>query len=340
MYHIPKVIMLKPVHQLRDLGFLISSYLSWSPHIKSMAKAESTSGTQFASYTRQRWATFRNLRVYRTLHTNNCWHEACILLGPYHSSLFDGNASSRALHLPLEKINFSWKNSNDLNILFVSRPSLENLVVIPSESRFISAANQIPFKPVICRARPYIFECNAAGMLFIPYIPSSRGYIPPYKNSLLVWKDKRGGTSSLWGGQKIRRPRQVLTELDNVPAHQADLGLHPIPMHHTPMHPLHMHLMSSWHSLVKIKQPFKDQIKRFVSPRSFLITTRWGGGNSSVEVAGRANQDRVTVMWCQADHFAFQSIDWRSDHISQQQRQHRIRCYKRARWWVLIYDSL
>ena len=36
-YHVSNNIILQPVHQLRDLGVLVSKDLSWSPHIKSIA---------------------------------------------------------------------------------------------------------------------------------------------------------------------------------------------------------------------------------------------------------------------------------------------------------------
>ncbi len=121
------------------------------------------------------------------------------------------------------------KTSNDLDVQFVVRPRFGNLAIIPSKRRASSAANQSLFDnsfavqgPKLWNAIPYHLNVTkdlehfkdqlTKFMLSLPDKPPIRGYTPPNSNSLLCWRNERG-FSSLWGGQKIWWPCQILTKL-------------------------------------------------------------------------------------------------------------------------------
>ena len=116
------------------------------------------------------------------------------------------------------------------SILFVSRTRLGNLAVIPSKRRTSSTANltlfdnsyavqgpklwnAIPYHLNVIRDFEHFKDKLTKFMLSLPDKPPIRGYTPQNTNSLLCWRNKRDFTS-LWGGQKMWWPRQLLTKLN------------------------------------------------------------------------------------------------------------------------------
>ena len=98
------------------------------------------------------------------------------------------------------------KTSNDLNVLFVSRPRLGNLAVIPSKRRTSSTANLTLFDNSFAVQGPKLwnaihYHLNVIQdlehfkdkltkfMLSLPDKPPIRGYTPPNTNSLLCWRN-------------------------------------------------------------------------------------------------------------------------------------------------------
>ena len=142
--------------------------------------------------------------------TLECWFATFTLLGPFGSSVTHVSSTETwALHPPphfhMRKILYG-KTSNDLNIQLVSRPSLGDWAVLPSKSRYSSAANQTLFDqsfamlgPTLWNAMPYhpdLFKSHLAKfMMWIPDTPPIRGYTPPNNNSRWCWKNEQGYTS-------------------------------------------------------------------------------------------------------------------------------------------------
>ena len=73
--------------------------------------------------------------------------------------------------------------------------------------------NAIPYHLNVIQDLEHFKDKLTKFMLSLPDKPPIRGYTPPNTNSLLCWRNERDFTS-LWGGQKMWWPRQVLTKLN------------------------------------------------------------------------------------------------------------------------------
>ncbi|KAL5248617.1 hypothetical protein ACHWQZ_G017709 [Mnemiopsis leidyi] len=166
---------LEPVHQLRDLGILISSDLSWSPHIRAIADKARQKASWVLSVFHTRspmiMLTFYKSMV-RSLVEYCCplWHPSKISdiqeLESVQKTFISRIAGMREMHywdclvhlslMSLQRrrerfiILHMWKilhgkTSNDLNIRFVARPRFGNLAIIPPSRKNSSAANQSLF---------------------------------------------------------------------------------------------------------------------------------------------------------------------------------------------------
>ena len=191
-YSVSPDISLQPVHQLRDLGVLVSSDLSWSPHIKAI----SNKARQKASWVLSVFHT-RSPDIMLTLYKSMVrslveyccplWHPAKIsdiqelesvqkAFTARISGMKELHYWDRLVHLSLMSLQrrrerfiilHMWKilhgkTSNDLNIQFVTRPRFGILAVIPSKFKVSSAANQTLFDnsfavqgPKLWNAIPY-----------------------------------------------------------------------------------------------------------------------------------------------------------------------------------------
>ena len=171
-YSVSKDISLQPVHQLRDLGVLVSNDLSWSPHIRAISDKARQKASWVLSVFHTRSPTIM-LTLYKSM--VRCLVEYCCpLWNPLKisdiqelesvqkaftariSGMRDLHYWDRLVHLSLMSLQrrrerfiilhmwkiLNGKTSNDLNIQFVSRPRLGNHAVIPSKRRVSSAANQ------------------------------------------------------------------------------------------------------------------------------------------------------------------------------------------------------
>ena len=191
-YPVSNGIILEPVHQLRDLGILVSSDVSWSPHIRAIANK----ARQKASWVLSVFHT-RSANIMLTLFKSmvRCLVEYCCPL--WHptrisdiqelesvqkaftariAGVKDMHYWDRLVHLSLMSLQrrrerfiilHMWKilhqrTSNDLQVQFISRPRFGNLAVIPSKCRTSSAANQSLFDnsfavqgPKLWNAIPY-----------------------------------------------------------------------------------------------------------------------------------------------------------------------------------------
>ena len=183
---------LEPVHQLRDLGILISSDLSWSPHIRAIAEKARQKASWVLSVFHTRSPTIM-LTLYKSMvrslveYCCPLWHPTKISdiqeLESVQKTFISRIAGMRDMHywdclvhlslMSLQRrrerfiILHMWKilhgqTSNDLNIQFVARPRLGNLAIIPSSRKSSSAANQSLFDnsfavkgPKLWNAMPY-----------------------------------------------------------------------------------------------------------------------------------------------------------------------------------------
>ena len=171
-YAVSDEISLEPVHQLRDLGILVSSDLSWSPHIATIANK----ARQKASWVLSVFHT-RSISIMLTLYKSMVrslveyccplWHPTKIrdiqelesvqkTFTARIAGMQDMHYWDRLIHLSLMSLQrrrerfiilHMWKilnnrTSNDLEVQFVSRPRFGNLAVIPSKFPSSSAANQ------------------------------------------------------------------------------------------------------------------------------------------------------------------------------------------------------
>ena len=171
-YHVSNTVTLKPVYQLRDLGVLVSNDLSWSPHIRAIAKKARQKASWVLSVFHTRSTTIM-LTLYKSMVRNlveyccPLWHPSKISdiqeLESVQKIFISRTNGMKELHYYDQLIHLSfmsrqrrrerfillhmWKilhgqTSNDLNLQFVSWPRLGTLAIIPSKSRTSSAANQ------------------------------------------------------------------------------------------------------------------------------------------------------------------------------------------------------
>ena len=171
-YSVPHGTSLCPVDQLRDLGVLISSDLSWSPHIRTIADKARKKAAWVLSvfYTRSPDVM---LTLYKSMvrslleYCSPLWNPAMIsdiqelesvqkAFTARISGMKDIHYWDRLQQLSLMSLQrrreryiiiHMWKvlhgvTTNDLNIQFVSRPRLGNLAKIPIARKSASAANQ------------------------------------------------------------------------------------------------------------------------------------------------------------------------------------------------------
>ena len=191
-YSVCDDISLEPVHQLRDLGILISSDLSWSPHIKAIADKARQKASWVLSVFHTRSSDIM-LTLYKSM-VRSLVEYCCPLWNPTKISdiqelesvqktfttriagMRDLHYWDRLVHLSLMSLQrrrerfiilHMWKilnkkTSNDLEVQFVSRPRFGNLAVIPPARKVSSASNQSLFDssfavqgPKLWNAVPY-----------------------------------------------------------------------------------------------------------------------------------------------------------------------------------------
>ena len=171
-YYVADDITLQSVHQLQDLGILISSDLSWSPHIRAIAsKARQKASwvlSVFHTLTASVMLTLYKSMV-RSLLEYSCplWHPIRIsdiqelksvqkAFTARISGIKDMHYWDRLVHLSLMSLQrrreryiilHMWKilhgyTSNDLNVQLETRPRLGNIDIIPFKCRVSTAANQ------------------------------------------------------------------------------------------------------------------------------------------------------------------------------------------------------
>ena len=171
-YNVADDITLRPVHQLQDLGILMSSDLSWSPHIRAIANKARHKASWVHSVFHTRTASVM-LTLYKSM-VRSLLKYCCPLWHPIKisdiqelesvqkaftariSGIKDMHYWDRLVHLSLMSLQrrreryiilHMWKilhgyTSNDLNVQFVTRPRFGNIAVISSKSRVSTAANQ------------------------------------------------------------------------------------------------------------------------------------------------------------------------------------------------------
>ena len=191
-YNVADDITLRPVHQLRDLGILMSSDLSWSPHIRAIANKAHQKASWVLSVFHTRTASVM-LTLYKSM-VRSLLEYCCPLWHPIKisdiqelesvqkaftariSGIKDMRYWDRLVHQSLMSLQrrreryiilHMWKilhgcTSNDLNVQFVTRPRFGNIAVIPSKSRVSTAANQSLYdssfavqEPKLWNAIPY-----------------------------------------------------------------------------------------------------------------------------------------------------------------------------------------
>ena len=171
-YSASKDISLEPVQQLRDLGILVSSDLSWSPHIRAIANKARQKASWVLSVFHTRSPNIM-LTLYKSMvrslveYCCPLWHPTKIsdiqelesvqkTFTARISGLQEMHYWDRLVHLSLMSLQrrrerfiilHMWKilhqkTSNDLDVKFVVRPRFGNLAVIPSKCRTSSVANQ------------------------------------------------------------------------------------------------------------------------------------------------------------------------------------------------------
>ena len=181
-----------PIHQLRDLGVLVSSDLSWSPHIREIADKARKKAAWVLSvfYTRSPEIM---LTLYKSMvrslleYCSPLWNPTKIsdiqelesvqkAFTARISGLKDTHYWDRLKQLSLMSLQrrreryiiiHMWKilngaTSNDLNIQFVSRPRFGNLAIVPPAKKSASAAHRSTYDrsftvmgPTLWNAMPY-----------------------------------------------------------------------------------------------------------------------------------------------------------------------------------------
>jgi len=171
-YHVSPELSLSPINQVRDLGVLVSSDLSWSPHIRSIADKARRKAAWVLSvfHTRSRDTM---LILYKTMvrslleYCSPLWNPQKIcdiqelesvqksylsrISGLQHFHYWERLKELSLMSLQRRReryiIIFMWKilngkTSNDLNIEFVTRPRLGIVAKIPPVFKPSSAANK------------------------------------------------------------------------------------------------------------------------------------------------------------------------------------------------------
>ena len=191
-YSVSNEKLLQPVHQLRDLGVLISSDLSWSPHIRAIAdKARKKAAwvlSVFYTRTPEVMLTLYKSMVRSLLeYCSPLWNPTKISdiqeLESVQKAFTARISGMKDIHYwdRLKKLSLMslqrrreryiimhmWKilnsvTTNDLNIEFVSRPRLGNLAKVPMARRSVYTANQSIYEksfavmgPKLWNAMPY-----------------------------------------------------------------------------------------------------------------------------------------------------------------------------------------
>jgi hypothetical protein len=112
--------------------------------------------------------------------------------------------------------------SNDLGIIFFSRPRTGFKAVVPPLRSGVSAYHQSLYDDLFAVSGPRLWNClpayiNTVGefgcfkrqltslLLRIPDQPPVRGYTSPNTNSILDWRTD-SATLEIWGGQKVDDP--------------------------------------------------------------------------------------------------------------------------------------
>ena len=170
-YWVSQDISLRPVHQLRDLGILISSDLSWSPHIKAISDKARKKAAWVLSVFHTRSPEIM-LTLYKSMvrslleYCSPLWNPSKIsdiqelesvqkaftarIAGVQSTHYWDRLKELSLMSLQRRRERYiilhMWKilhgkTSNDVNIQFVSRPRLGNLAKVPSAKRSSTAAN-------------------------------------------------------------------------------------------------------------------------------------------------------------------------------------------------------
>ena len=191
-YSVSEETSLEPTYQLRDLGVLVSSNLSWSPHIRSITDKVRQKASWILSVFHTRSPAIM-LTLYKSM-VRSMVEYCCPLWNPTKTSdiqelesvqktfiariagMRDIHYWDCLIHLSLMSLQrrrerfiilHMWKllnniTSNDLNIQFVTRPRFGNLAIIPSARKNSTAANQSLFNnsfavqgPKLWNAIPY-----------------------------------------------------------------------------------------------------------------------------------------------------------------------------------------
>ena len=191
-YSVSEETSLEPTYQLRDLGVLVSSNLSWSPHIRSITDKARQKASWVLSVFHTRSPAIM-LTLYKSM-VRSMVEYCCPLWNPTKTSdiqelesvqktfiariagMRDIHYWDCLVHLSLMSLQrrcgrfiilHMWKllnniTSNDLNIQFVTRPRFGNLAIIPSARKNSTAANQSLFNnsfavqgPKLWNAIPY-----------------------------------------------------------------------------------------------------------------------------------------------------------------------------------------
>ena len=191
-YSVSEETSLEPTHQLRDLGVLVSSNLSWLPHIRSITDKARQKASWVLSVFHTR-SPANMLTLYKSM-VRSMVEYCCPLWNPTKTSdiqelesvqktfiariagMCDIHYWDCLIHLSLMSLQrrrerfiilHMWKllnniTSNDLNIQFVTRPRFGNLAIIPSARKNSTAANQSLFDnsfavqgPKLWNAIPY-----------------------------------------------------------------------------------------------------------------------------------------------------------------------------------------
>ncbi len=170
-YWVSQDISLRPVHQLRDLGILISSDLSWSPHIKAISDKARKKAAWVLSVFHTRSQEIM-LTLYKSMvrslleYCSPLWNPSKIsdiqelesvqkaftsrIAGLQSTHYWDRLKELSLMSLQRRRERYiilhMWKilhgkTSNDINIQFVSRPRLGNLAKVPSAKGSSTAAN-------------------------------------------------------------------------------------------------------------------------------------------------------------------------------------------------------
>ena len=206
-YTVSSEISLSPVHQLRDLGVIVSSNLSWSPHIKVITDKARQKAAWVLSVFHTRSKDVM-LTLYKSM-VRSLLEYCCPLWNPAKicdiqelesvQKVFTSKISGmnelhywERLHqlslMSLQRrreryiILHMWKilhnrTSNDVQVIFDYRPRLGNQAKIPNISRNSTAANQTLYDCSFAVMGPRLWNC-------IPYNLNTISCLDTFKNKL------------------------------------------------------------------------------------------------------------------------------------------------------------